>query len=70
MKVSQFCIKNDKLHHVGWENPITLVLFCSSFQFKKKKNTSTEENVQKCMLYCVQSNKEAISKNENNKSYF
>ena len=70
MNVSQFCIKNYKLHHVGWENPIKFPFFFHLSSLKKKKNTSTEENVRKCMLYCVQSNKEAVSKNENNKSYF
>lgn len=53
--------------------PNKVPLISSFFQFKKKKkekeNTSTEENVRKCMLYCVQPDKEAISRNENNKSY-
>lgn len=41
MKVSQFCIKN----YVGWENPIKFPRFFFIFPVKKKKNTSTEENV-------------------------
>lgn len=65
MKASQLCIKK-MIKHTTQAGKTQALDF---FNFPIKKKTSTEESGRQCAVYCVQPDKEAISRNENNKSY-
>ena len=53
MNVSQFCIKNYKLHHVGWENPIKFPFFFHLSSLKKKKKIPALKKMFESVCYIV-----------------